>query len=153
MRKPTYRSRLFRDLQFSFSQLLKQQNDLNMWIEWERVDKNNPQLGTLPALIHPFLSPEPYNKSKKNEPRHFYMLNDLNPLIPNDMSQQLASSMLYFAATNIGKPLLINMVKLTLESLAVRLGAKLYKIMYMNGEGIHEFIQLNGLAYHTTNYT
>ena len=54
---------------------------------------------------------------------------------------------------NIGKPLLINMVKPTLESLATRLGAKLYKKMNMNEEGIHEFIQLNGLTFHTTNYT
>ena len=54
MRKPTYSSRLFRDLQFSFRTLLKQQNDVNLGIEWERIEKNNPQLGTLPALIQPF---------------------------------------------------------------------------------------------------
>ena len=152
-RKPTRSATVFRELKNAYNLLEIQVEKLDLGIEKERVDSDNPQIGTLPALVYPFLAQE-QRKENRVPYSKFYTLDDLLPLIPDDHNQDLlASGMIYYGATKIGPPVVLGLLKPTLADLAKDLGAKLYEKLSPTDESVHEFVKVSGLGLHSTNYS
>ena len=150
MRLPSRSDTVFRDLITEYHHLSIQMDTIGLGLEEERVDKDNPKVGTLPALVYPFLAPE---RRKKPPNFRFHQQGDLNALIPTNTSADLlASSMIYYGATKIGPPIVLAMLKPTLTDLAKNLGAKLYDKLSPS-EKIHEFVKISGLNLEYTNYS
>ena len=126
---------------------------MDIGLEKGRIDRNNPQMGTLGALIYPFLAPE---SLETTEHLQFVTKKDLNPLLPESMSQNLAmaTSMLYLTGKTIGAPILLHFLKPTLKKLGEKLGGKfLNKIKPKHDIPHNPFLSVSGLSFQTTNFT
>ena len=153
-RFPTRSASKFQMLKESHQKLQIQQNELKFGIESGRLNKQNPQVGTLPALVYPFLAQEIPNKTKR-EKLDFLTMKDLNPLMPTNENQNLglASSLIYFTAKNVGPPLLVHFLKPTLKKMAQRLGSKLFMKLSPQENAIHELVHVSGLNLTAENFT
>ena len=150
-RLPSQSNIMFNDMISAFHHQQFQMVKMGLGIEQERLDTENPLVGTLPALVYPFLAPET-RKTHTTPNFVFKSVQDLNPLIPPQRSEDLLASTIFYGVSKIGPPLVLAMLKPTLADLANRMEAKLYDKINPK-EGVHEFIKVSGLGLQYTNFS
>ena len=151
-REPLESATLFHSLKMSRNALILQQQDIQIGLEPARTNIENPQAGSLPNIIYPFLNSDPIVKKKRMlDAEIFFNLRDIHPLITNQTKSDLSSSLVFLTATHIGKPLVVGLLQPKLEHMAKKLGAKLFNLSKQNTDFTHDFIEISGLSFRKDN--
>ena len=150
-RKPRRSSKIFHEMRIHYDQLLVQQNEMDIGLEPERVNKYRPEDGSIQRILFPFLNNEISAINNFTSKNTIFQTQEVHPLIQNITKQDLASSIFFMTASKIGKPIMMSYLQPKLEILAKKLGAKVYNFIRSGEEFDHTFIQVTGLSFHKTN--
>ena len=101
-------SKIFHEMRIHYDQLLVQQNEMDIGLEPERINKYRPQDGSMECILFPFLNNEISTIHNVSSKKYIFKEQDVHPLIQNMTKQNLASSIFFMTASKIGRPIMVS---------------------------------------------